>query len=322
MSSYAAYGLRISSDVPLTEFEPASGPGDILVRYVKDTGWVHESPENSSYVEITSRRAGFWFSGVGSIVVRDGVSIDIDAIEGADENLIRLYIEGMMMAMLLHQRGFCVLHASVVNVAGRAIAFLGHVGAGKSSLAAAFVARGHALVSDDNAAVEPNLALPMVMPAYPYMKLYPEIAASLGYAENMLHPLHAGQVKVAGSACSNFTAKALPLDRLYFLGRGYPPEIQPITGPGLLLEMVRHSVPTRWGCRGDEAHLHRCGAVAGKVRGFTVRSFDTLSSLQQLASRLEEHCSAESAPPYARPGNSDTRAAALVRETASLQSPA
>ena len=51
-------------------------------------------------------------------------------------------------------RGLDVFHASAVELAGRAIAFLGHSGAGKTTLASRIVARGARLVTDDVLAVD------------------------------------------------------------------------------------------------------------------------------------------------------------------------
>jgi hypothetical protein len=54
-----------------------------------------------------------------------------------------------VLAFLLRRRGALVLHASAVEVGGHAIAIVGTGGAGKSSLAAAFLTRGAALMTDD-----------------------------------------------------------------------------------------------------------------------------------------------------------------------------
>lgn len=52
-------------------------------------------------------------------------------------------------------RGLDVLHASAVAVAGRAVAFLGGSGAGKTTLASRIAASGAPLVTDDVLAIEP-----------------------------------------------------------------------------------------------------------------------------------------------------------------------
>lgn len=297
MQIYTAYGLLIDSEIPLSEFTPAVGAADVVVRWLEGVDWAHEHSDKDYHAEVSPSVARFWFSEIGTVLVRDGNAIDIYPAAHADKSLARLYVEGMIMAMLLYQRGFCVLHASVVEIAGRAIAFLGPVGAGKSSIAAALQEQGHALLSDDNAAVQLAGNSLLVMSAYPYLKLFPAVAAFLGYGDQRLGVLHSSQKKLAGSAESNFKGSALPLDTLYFIGREYSSEIQPVSASELLIQLVRHSVPTRWGVPGDREHLERCGALAGKVQAFTLRTFYTLECLPVVARTIEEHCIRNRMPP-------------------------
>lgn len=63
---------------------------------------------------------------------------------------------GIGLGLLLHRRGIVCLHGSVVLMDGRAIALLGESGAGKSTAAAALVASGGSLISDDIAALRPD----------------------------------------------------------------------------------------------------------------------------------------------------------------------
>lgn len=56
---------------------------------------------------------------------------------------------GIGMGLLLHRRGILCLHGSVVSIKGRSFALLGASGAGKSTTAAALVAHGATLISDD-----------------------------------------------------------------------------------------------------------------------------------------------------------------------------
>jgi len=291
MHNYTAYGISISSEIRLQEFTAGSGSADVTIQCTNDGDWMTALAGQDYHVEVKPGCARFWFKDVGGFVVRDGNSIEVVPIENADESLIRLYIEGMITAMLLHQRGFCVLHASVVNLEGRAVAFLGPVGAGKSSFAAAMHARGHAVISDDNAALRLTAKDVEVEPAYPYVKLFPAIAAALGYGGDRLHVLHASQTKMAGMVDRNFNMSSLRLDRLYILGRGGSSEIRPVAETPRLLELIRNSVPTRWGCPGDGEHLQRCGSVARRVPAFTVRTFENLAELPEIVQRVERHCS-------------------------------
>ena len=295
MNTYSAYGLCIASEVPLREFlREDNSRVDAAVHYRKDQrlpAWTQQVAMRDYYLDINRECARFWFKDTGAFVVTGGTSIDVFPVADSDERLTGLYIEGMITAMLLYQRGLCVLHASVVQIGNCVVAFLGPVGAGKSSLAAAMHSRRNPLISDDNAAIRIAGDTAIVAPAYPYLKLFPAIADTLGYKNGDVRELHPSLKKIGGAATRDFIRGPKQLHRLYFLRRDQPAEIQPLESAQLMLELIRNSVPTRWGVAGDEEHLRRCSAVARRIEAFTVRTFDTLETLPDLAERIEQHCS-------------------------------
>ena len=184
------------------------------------------------------------------------------------------------MAVILYQRGMCVLHASVIEAQGTAIAFLGHIGAGKSSTAAAFYARGHRILNDDNAAIQMCSGTPLVVPGFPYIKLFPAIASSLGFQIGDLRILHETQVKLAGPVHSGFSDRPLPLRTIYVLGRDHSKDMTRLSPLNATMQLIRNSVPTRWGQRGDSRHLEQwrgpCESGA-HVRGANLRGSFTTS---------------------------------------------
>jgi hypothetical protein len=78
-------------------------------------------------------------NGSGTLQVSHGRSIVVDA-DNADDRTAALWVLGPAMGVLLQQRGVLVLHASAVTMDGGVVAFLGHSGWGKSTMAAAMVA--------------------------------------------------------------------------------------------------------------------------------------------------------------------------------------
>nr|WP_246499488.1 hypothetical protein [Azospirillum soli] len=82
--------------------------------------------------------------------------------------------------MLCHQRGTPPLHASVIEIGGQGVAIAGDAGAGKSTTARALMKRGHRLLTDDQAIVDPESRL--VHPGYPAMKLWDSAAVAFGDA--------------------------------------------------------------------------------------------------------------------------------------------
>jgi hypothetical protein len=288
--NYAAYGLAIRSSIPLTEFVPAgAGEGEVTITFGEDPGWISDVRGDWWVFRIAREEARFWFRDVGAFVIKDGRQIIVIPENGADHSLLRLYIQGMMMAVLLHQRGLCVLHASVIEIDGSAFAFLGPVGFGKSSIAAALYTRGHRVLADDNAAIDFRGDTPMIRTAYPSLKLFPEIASSLGFRNGAVTVLHASETKIAGAVPDGFVPEPVPLRGLYFLGRDFDGGITPLPPLQVAMELIRNSVPTRWGHPGDVRQLQECGILAKQVPAFTLKTFTDLESLPVLAESLEKH---------------------------------
>ena len=290
---YKAFGLHISSALPLTEFPSArTASADLKIAFGEFArrDLSHKAGQETSYLEIGESTAIFWFKDVATFLIEGGERVTIAlADEKVDRELLRLYVEGMVMAMVLYQRGACVLHASVVEINGYAIAFLGHVGAGKSSLAAALYLRGHRVLSDDNAAVRVVAGTPAVVPGYPFVKLFPKIAAMLCFDSNQLHPLHRKQEKLAGGVANGFLDSPLPLQAICILGRDHSPEITKISTLEATIHLVRNSVPTRWGEAAGSRHLKQCADLAMRTPVFAVRTFAELSELPNLATQVERH---------------------------------
>lgn len=294
LQTYSAYGLRVQSQLPLPEFRriPDGSAGEVVITFGSGDDWIPAVRGSASSWHVDLRDARFWFPGVGGFRVRNGSTIVISPESGMDNALLRMYVEGMMMATLLFQRGFFVLHASVVQMGGACVAFLGHVGAGKSTTAAALHARGHAVVTDDNAAIDLSLAKPEVTPAFPYVKVFPAIAACLGFAPESLSPMHASQPKCVRQVDDAFPERPVPLKRIYVLTRDTDLPIAPISRAEATIELVRNSVPTRWKLAGGAAHLQQCAQLAARIPSYRVKTFTELSEIPDLVARIEA-CSEE-----------------------------
>lgn len=290
MLFYRAYGIIIRSQLALPEFPAITNcQADASVVFGDGSGWIDAVRNELSFWSVQRHEARFWFKGVAGFLVRGGVEIVVSPEPGIEPSLLRMYVEGMMMACLLQQRGYYVLHASVVEIGRHGIAFLGHVGAGKSSLAAALHARGHAVVTDDNAVIELSCHEPLVIPAFPSVKVYPAIAASLGYEEHSLKVMHSSQMKRATSVSRAFPKNPVPLRRLYVLERGAAGTIMPLTPGEATVELIRNSVPTRWRQPGDGTHLTQCAQLSRLIPAARIRTFDALEEIPEIAQRIEEN---------------------------------
>jgi hypothetical protein len=202
----------------------------------------------------------------------------------------------MVFSAVLQQRGILGLHASAIALDDGAVAFLGHKGQGKSTIAATFYARGHALVGDDLVAVDVNaLGHPMVLPGFPQLKLMPEaVTAALGDDPKQLRQLVSGYEKRACIATAGFSLAPLPLKRIYVLEEGEALDIASLKPQDVLLHILGQSYPARifgQGLQGQEAarNFMQCAAVATQVPAFRLKRPKSLTLLQATAQLLEEH---------------------------------
>jgi hypothetical protein len=173
--------------------------------------------------------------------VERGEAIVIDPVPGADERLLRQFVLGPGLALILVQRGYPTLHASAVEVDGVAVALLGPAGCGKSTTAAALHARGHRLVADDALAIEWAGSSPMVIPGFPCIKLWPEAARSLGVPDEAMTMLYPHLDKRAWPVNGNFATDRVPLRRVYVLADGPEVEIEPLRPAEAVIELIRHA---------------------------------------------------------------------------------
>ena len=90
-----------------------------------------------------------------------------------------VYLLGPVLAFVLRLRGITCLHASAFSVDGRVVAIVGPSGAGKSTTAAAFAARGFAVLSDDMLVLKDQGEEVIAHPGYPRLRLWPDAVTTL-----------------------------------------------------------------------------------------------------------------------------------------------
>lgn len=90
-----------------------------------------------------------FFGQCDALISTDLSRVTYRATPTGDDDLIGILLAGTTLALVATLRGRGVLHASAVEIAGRATAFLGRAGMGKSALTAAACGRGALLVAED-----------------------------------------------------------------------------------------------------------------------------------------------------------------------------
>ncbi len=153
-----AYGLLISSDLGL--LDPVDHAGDGVPDVVISSGVIEpcsadDPPDLVNFVRRDGDR--LWINIPGKLAMRieAGERIVYQPHANAIEDEMRLYLLGTGLAAILMQRGHFVLHGNAIAMpCGNAIVCMGSSGAGKSTIAAALMARGYAVLSDDVCAID------------------------------------------------------------------------------------------------------------------------------------------------------------------------
>lgn len=277
--TYRAFALTIASEIPLIDLSAGYGAADVEV--VIGAVLLESQPADLWTTNVSAREVHGWIPGTGAFSVSDGRIIVVDPVADADPRALRLSIVGPLLGAILAQRGNFVIHASTVVVEGAAIALCGPSGRGKSTLAAALVRRGYALIADDMTVIDLRTTAPYVQSGFPRIKLWPDSAAALEHDVEQLPLIHPERSKRSLQVAADFNSHAVPLARCYLLEDAAADSIVELSPTESILALVKHTYQSRFlhetGALG--ANLQQCAALTkgGVVRQMRRRRcFDTL----------------------------------------------
>lgn len=292
---YSAYGLTIQSEIELPELisSPAMD-ADVSICLGPITNSPIRTQNTPHCYQNTDAGMYLYWQGVGTFLIQDGQDVLIDLETHLDQDRLRLFILGAVMGVILHQRGFLVLHASAVALEGEAVIFIGHKRWGKSTMAATLHARGHSLIADDVVALEVQNHCPVkVQPAFPQIKLWPDAVTSIGKTLDDLPRLGAQLEKRNHQLSVGFMEDVLPLKHIYVLGQGEEIAIVSLDAQDTIQHLLQNSYVTRFGQellqeRGA-THFKQLTVLAKQVPLFRLLRPAALELLPDIANLVEQH---------------------------------
>jgi hypothetical protein len=235
----------------------------------------------------------FW-DDIGTFLVRAGREIIIQPLPGVKESVLRLFILGTTLAMLLYQRGLTVFHASAVAIGNEVVAFAGVKGAGKSTFAAALHAAGYELVADDIVAIAANEGHSMVLPGFPHLKLWPDSINLLGSNPELLPRLRPELEKRSYAVSSRFSQKPLPLHHFCIIDAGSALELEPLQPREAFAALMPHWYGSRFGMErlrtlGLADFFRQCVAVANSATIYRLKRPRSMPSVDDIGRLITEN---------------------------------
>ena len=268
MPVYTAYGLGIDSYLTLPELVAGANKIDLTIKC--DRSDRDKDVENSEFSYWRNEEEiGLYWQKLGTFLIRSGKEIIIDPVPGVNEKDLHPALLGACMAVALHQKGYLILHASAVRVNGKAIAFIGNKGWGKSTIASAFIARGHQFITDDVLAISLNDNTAMVYPSFPQLKLCPDAIVAMGEDPETLPRVMPQISKRQYKLSQDFDSNPVPLQSIYLLGKAAELKITKIAAGDSILPLLAHSYGARFGKEllhlGEAEHFLQCSKLANKI---------------------------------------------------------
>lgn len=270
--NYKCYGLIISSEIALPELLPIQEGIDECKPDVRITigkvPWDGLADGKQMGRRLWATEGTLWLHipGIARFLMRNGQEILIDPDAGADEDIIRLYLQGSAFGAILFQRGLLVLHGNAISVGDGCMICVGDSGAGKSTLAAAFMQRGYKILADD---VAPVNAQCMALPGFPRIKLWQDAANRLSIETDGLRRIRPGEDKYHLPAPESFADQPLRVKWIYALDRHPHMDIlfEPIAGMGRFELLRQNTYRARYvkalGLEGE--HLKLCAQLSERI---------------------------------------------------------
>ncbi|HEX8449497.1 MAG TPA: hypothetical protein VF652_07895 [Allosphingosinicella sp.] len=293
-SVYRLFGLNLRSQIGLAGLAPAADGGEADVEVVFGTVPPGDYPQGYS---ATADGTLLAVAKVGRYLIRAGREIVVEPAEGASERNLRLFLLGSAIGALLHQRGLLPLHANAIDIGSRAVAFSGHSGAGKSTIAAWFHDRGYPILADDVCVIGfDDSGRAFAYPGIPRLRLWREALEASGRDAGAYDRSFDGMDKYDVPTANASRLEPIQLAAIYLLRKadeGGDAAIERLTGieavETLISNTYRGGYLRTIGRTAD--HLAACLRVVRAVPIFRATRLWGFEQFDEQALRLHDHAS-------------------------------
>ena len=226
---YRVYGVNIESKIEIPEFEVIDSNSDIDVKL--SFGVVNEEIMNlitqGHRAKYEKQDMWFYIEDVAIFHIYNGDTVTIEPMGDKNNKMIKLYIMGSVMGMILLQRNIVAIHGGGIIIDGKGCIFTGQKGAGKSTITTALRKKGYKFIADDVCSI--NIGeINTIHHGFGYQKLCEDAMEKLGYNSDEFEPFR-GDLNVNKyivPAFDEFTKEEVPLEAVFELAVGDVDEVK------------------------------------------------------------------------------------------------
>lgn len=186
---YKVYGLKVKSQMMINELTTLEDKDniDVHIEYKPMPQDIKEKISEGRNSTYEKQRMWFNIKGLATYCISNGNEVLIELHENADMQLVKVYILGSVLGMVLLQRNIVAIHGGSIVIDNKGYVFTGDKGAGKSTLTTALRQRGYKFVADDVAAIDIG-EINKINPGFGYQKLCEDTMGKLGYDVSKYSP--------------------------------------------------------------------------------------------------------------------------------------
>ncbi len=290
---YRLYGLQIQSDRELTELTPVAPtcPAEVVIQHGVVPVALPNVTDSSPLWQTDGRQFLVTIPNIAYYHIVDHV-ITVAAFPNVPASDVHLYLLGTALGIVLHQHGSLPLHASAIEVRGRAVAFAGVSGEGKSTLAAHLHRRGYRVFSDDMAVMTFDDPRPVVQPGFQKVKLWQDALSHLPHDATELVRDHSRMNKYHLALPDAALIEPAPLAEIYVLTENrldHAVTFTPMeTIPAIFAlgeNAYRPAILKSLGKK--QAHFQQCSQVMKHAKMFVLSRPKVISQMDALIDALE-----------------------------------
>ncbi|QAY78470.1 HPr kinase/phosphorylase [Sphingosinicella sp. BN140058] len=181
---YRAYGMTIAVERPvprLTRLPSRGGDEPIVIEFGTVPQALPNAETYDDYFQATTSEYLFRQPEKWGVLVRDGRWARFEAMTELSDELFWYLAVTNAVGVAGYQRGLFPVHGSGVMFPSGMVAFVGPSGAGKTSLTAGMVLRGHPLFADDLCLIRPEGGTYVTGKGAPELRLLRDAADALGW---------------------------------------------------------------------------------------------------------------------------------------------
>lgn len=243
---YKVYGLNIESEILVPELMVLDNKIDknidVKIYYKTMPDDIKQNVNEGKKAFYNGQYVWFHIDNVCTYLIQNGDTVTIDLCENPDLNILKVYILGSVLGIILLQRNTVAIHGGSIVINNKGCIFTGDKGAGKSTLTTALRQRGYDFVSDDVGAIELS-DIPMINPGFGYQKLCEDAMTKLGYDSSEYTPFRSDMnIKYIVPALDNFIKEKVPFEVLFEIEQGdtQKVEVVEVTGNEKLQKIIKN----------------------------------------------------------------------------------